>query len=206
MSEVVTLELPADLVRRARALAAATNRRFEDVVAEWIGRVVDDPPVESLPDEQILALCDARLPDAEQSELSELLARNKDGELADTDRGRLNQLMAAYRQGLVQKARAVKEAVARRGRTLSGRPSVLQFDHYTRRSPVPESLLIEVQLPGDLARFRLPAGVQTRLTELLDRQDSGQPLSASERDEAEGLVSLAEFLTLLRLRAERAAG
>jgi hypothetical protein len=113
MSEVVTLELPTDLVRRARALAAATNRRFEDVVAEWIGRVVDEPPVESLPDEQLIALCDARLPDAEQEELSELLARNKDGKLADADRGRLDQLMAAYRQGLVLKARAVKEAAAR---------------------------------------------------------------------------------------------
>ena len=71
---------------------------------------------------------------------------------------------------------------------------------------MPESLLIEVQLPEDLARLRLPSGVQTRLTELLDRQDRGQPLSASERDEAEGLVALADFLTLLRFRAERAAG
>jgi hypothetical protein len=32
---------------------------------------------------------------------------------------------------------------------------------------------------------------------------SGQPLTAQERAEAEGLVNLAEFLTLLRLRAER---
>jgi hypothetical protein len=38
---------------------------------------------------------------------------------------------------------------------------------------------------------------------LLDRQDSGQPLTAQEREEAEGLVDLAEFLTLLRLRVER---
>jgi hypothetical protein len=68
-----------------------------------------------------------------------------------------------------------------------------------------ESLLIEVQMPGDLARFRLPAGVQTRLQELLDRQDAGQPLSDAERSEAEGLVDLADLLALLRLRAERAA-
>ncbi len=66
-----------------------------------------------------------------------------------------------------------------------------------------ESVLIELQVPGDLARFKLPAGVQTRLQELLDRQDSGSPLSEAERSEAEGLVSLAELLTLLRLRAER---
>ncbi len=64
-----------------------------------------------------------------------------------------------------------------------------------------ESLLIEVQLPDDLDRFRLPAGVQARLTELLDRQDQGQSLTEAERTEAEGLVTLAEFLSLLRLRA-----
>ena len=68
------------------------------------------------------------------------------------------------------------------------------------------SLLVEVHMPGDLERFRLPSGVQSRLSDLLDRQDSGQPLTDEERSEAEGLVEIAELLTLLRLRAERAAG
>jgi hypothetical protein len=67
------------------------------------------------------------------------------------------------------------------------------------------TLTIEVDLPADLARFRLPEAVAARLQALLDRQDSGQPLAAQERAEAEGLVNLAEFLTLLRLRAERMA-
>jgi hypothetical protein len=57
-----------------------------------------------------------------------------------------------------------------------------------------------------LPRFQLPEAVEARLHALLDRQDAGQPLSPDERAEAEGLVQLAEFLTLLRLRAERAAG
>ena len=65
------------------------------------------------------------------------------------------------------------------------------------------TLTIEVDLPADLARFRLPDAVDARLQTLLERQDSGQPLSEQEREEAEGLVNLAEFLTLLRLRAER---
>jgi len=41
------------------------------------------------------------------------------------------------------------------------------------------------------------------LQSLLDRQDDGLPLSTAEREEAEGLVDLAEFLSLLRLREER---
>ena len=67
------------------------------------------------------------------------------------------------------------------------------------------TLTIEVELPADLDQFRLPSAVAARLQTLLDRQDAGQPLSASERGEAEGLVNLAEFLALLRLRAERIA-
>jgi hypothetical protein len=68
------------------------------------------------------------------------------------------------------------------------------------------TLTIEVDLPEDLARFRLPDGVDARLQELLDRQDGGTPLSPQEREEAEGLVHLADFLTLLRLRTERLSG
>lgn len=66
------------------------------------------------------------------------------------------------------------------------------------------TLTIDVELPNDLARFQLPAAVQDRLQELLDRQDAGLPLNAAERSEAEGLVDLAELLTLLKQRAEKA--
>lgn len=66
------------------------------------------------------------------------------------------------------------------------------------------TLTLEVELPDDLARLRLPTAVAARLQGLLDRQDAGHPLSTAEQEEAQGLVDLAEFLTLLRLREERA--
>jgi hypothetical protein len=66
-----------------------------------------------------------------------------------------------------------------------------------------QAVQLEVEVPGDLARFRLPEGVQRRLQELLDRQDAGSALTEQERREAEGLVDLADLLSLLRLRAER---
>ena len=68
------------------------------------------------------------------------------------------------------------------------------------------SILLEVEMPGDLARFRLPGGVQQRLQELLDKQDAGEKLTAEEKREAEGLVDVADLLSLLRLRAERTNG
>jgi hypothetical protein len=67
------------------------------------------------------------------------------------------------------------------------------------------TLTIELDLPDDLARFRLPEAVAARLQDLLERQEASSPLTGPERAEAEGLVNLAEFFTLLRLCAERAA-
>lgn len=59
-----------------------------------------------------------------------------------------------------------------------------------------------VEIPVELTHFQFPQGVRDRLNFLLDRQDAGENLSQSERYEAEGLVELAEFLSLLRLRAQ----
>lgn len=60
-----------------------------------------------------------------------------------------------------------------------------------------------IEVPVELTQFQLPQAVQSRLQTLLDRQDEGNELSEAERQEAEGLVDLSEFLTLLRLRATR---
>ena len=68
-----------------------------------------------------------------------------------------------------------------------------------------QAVRIELQMPDELPKLRLPDGVQQRLQELLDRQDRGQPLTPAERREAEGIVEVAELLSLLRLRAERLA-
>jgi hypothetical protein len=60
-----------------------------------------------------------------------------------------------------------------------------------------------VEIPLELTRFQLSPAVQSRLQFLLDRQDEGYSLSQTERQEAEGLVELIEFLSLLQLRSTR---
>lgn len=62
-----------------------------------------------------------------------------------------------------------------------------------------------ITIPVELAHFKLPRGLEARLQSLLDKQDAGEPLTAEERSEAEGLVELAEFLSLLQLRAQQAS-
>jgi hypothetical protein len=65
------------------------------------------------------------------------------------------------------------------------------------------SSTISIEWP-DLPRLKLPKAVQDRLQALLDRQSEGAQLTEQEREEAQGLVDVAEMLTLLRMRAERA--
>ena len=65
------------------------------------------------------------------------------------------------------------------------------------------TLTIEVDVSDDLGRFRLPDAVAERLQSLLDKQDAGTALTDQERAEAEGLVDIAELLTLLKLRSRR---
>ena len=62
-----------------------------------------------------------------------------------------------------------------------------------------------IQMPLSASQIKLPKGVNERLKLLLDRQDSGIALTTAEKREADGLVELAEMLSLMRLRSERAA-
>lgn len=66
-------------------------------------------------------------------------------------------------------------------------------------------MTVEIEVPEGWETFRLPEGLHKRLHELLDRQDQGQPLTPQEREEAQGLVDLAEWLSLLRLHGRRVA-
>lgn len=64
---------------------------------------------------------------------------------------------------------------------------------------------LAVDLPDDLAGLMLPEAVDRRLHSLLDKQDRGDALTDDEVAEAEGLVELADLLSLIRLRATQAA-
>ena len=65
-------------------------------------------------------------------------------------------------------------------------------------------MLIELDLPRNWKRFRLPPALHNRLHELLDRQVHDGKLSSRERREAEALVELADMLALMKLRVQRA--
>ncbi len=113
MAEIVRLELPEILAQRAKEIAALTHRRLEDVLVEFIDSAINELPVESLPDHQVLSLCDLQMETEQQEIFSDLLARNREGQLNNAEVNQLNELMQVYRSGLVRKARALKVAVGR---------------------------------------------------------------------------------------------
>jgi hypothetical protein len=113
MGQTVTLDLPPDLAQRAEAVAHQTHRRVEDVLLEWLGRAATDIAIESLPDDQVLALSNREMSQAEQRGLNALLACQREGVLDNIARQRLAELMAIYRRGVVEKTQALKVAVER---------------------------------------------------------------------------------------------
>jgi len=66
-----------------------------------------------------------------------------------------------------------------------------------------QNQIVRIEVPISVQKIRLPKAVNDRLQNLLDRQDRGDKLSATERKEADGLVELAEMLSLMRMRSER---
>lgn len=107
------LALPDSLMQSARAVVAQTQRPIEAVLVAWFGRVTAILPIDQLPDNEVLALRDLKFAEEEQEELSDVLARKREGALSDPARVRLDAPMAMYERGMLHKARALSVAVER---------------------------------------------------------------------------------------------
>jgi hypothetical protein len=60
-----------------------------------------------LPNDQVLAICDLQMESEQQEFLSDLLARQREGQLNNHEEfNQLNELMQVYRRGLILKAKA----------------------------------------------------------------------------------------------------
>ena len=68
-----------------------------------------------------------------------------------------------------------------------------------------QTVTIQLEMPQGLETFSLPPGVDNRLQTLLDKRDQRGCLTDQEREEAEGLVNLADMLSVLKLSATIAA-
>ena len=119
LPETVTLHLPEALYRRLANTARATQRSLEDVLLHAV-RVGSPPAWEDVPPEYQSDLAEMdRLSDDELWQIvrlqqsatevvpyDELLARNQDGQLADTERMELHDLRVGADRLMLRKAHA----------------------------------------------------------------------------------------------------
>lgn len=116
----VVVNLPEETYRRAKRLAQLTRRDVGDVLADTLALSLPSlaegkaAPVQEMTDEQVLALAELRMSDADDERLSELLDGQQADDLTDDERSELARLMQRYQEGLLLKSEALAEAVARK--------------------------------------------------------------------------------------------
>ena len=102
--QTITLQVPSKLASTAQAVAKQTKRPVEEILVEWLNNAAEHLPLDSLTDEQILALTQSMMDTQQQEELSTLLAKNRENLLTAADKAQLDELMQLYRHSLLQKA------------------------------------------------------------------------------------------------------
>ncbi len=118
----VTLNLTENVYRHAERLAKITGKNVNDILTSMLensfpqGRSVDTEmrkSFSSLSDEEILALSNLQMEPQQDQRLSELLYQQQARDLNEAEREELERLMQIYKEGLLQKAHALREAVQR---------------------------------------------------------------------------------------------
>lgn len=121
MNTQVTLILPEELYKYARRWATITQRDLSEMLTDALTVVLTpvyttprlEKPVSSLSDEDVLALSKVQMRPAQGRCLSELLEKQREGELTESDRPELLSLMQVYNQLWIRQSEALAEAVRR---------------------------------------------------------------------------------------------
>ena len=104
-------------MQRAELLARRAGRSVGDYLAETLQYALEpfgdlsEPNPEAWSDQEALEAADSQMPAAEDRRLSELLQRQKAGQLQPKEQGELTALMGLYQRGLLRKSQGLREAV-----------------------------------------------------------------------------------------------
>ncbi|MBI4552734.1 MAG: hypothetical protein HY710_10765 [Candidatus Latescibacteria bacterium] len=121
MSQQITLDLPDEVLTRAKRLATLARREVAEILAEAVSVALppldvvigESPSVSDLPDEEVLKLADLQLDPEQDHRLSQLLDKQQAGQLTEQERTELLALMQVYEAKLLCQAEALVEAVRR---------------------------------------------------------------------------------------------
>jgi hypothetical protein len=121
MTIPVTLNLPDEIYQRAERFARLANRDLASILTDTV--VSSLPPlsdqidslqsVEELSDRAILDLANSRLSEVQDLRLSELLDKQREGEMVGDEPQELEALMQIYNEGWLRKTAGLVEAVKR---------------------------------------------------------------------------------------------
>jgi hypothetical protein len=119
MSDQITIALPPGVLRRAEFLALRAGQPLADYLGQTLQHALEpfgdlsEANPEAWSDKEALDYADSQMPEAEDRRLSELLQRQKTGNLQADEQGELTALMALYQRGLLRKSQGLREAVRR---------------------------------------------------------------------------------------------
>ena len=69
MVQSISLDIPDSIVHQAQKLASQNQQRLEDILLEWLTHSFTEHPVETLPNSQLLTLCNMQLDEPQQEAL-----------------------------------------------------------------------------------------------------------------------------------------
>lgn len=119
MSTQLTLELPENLLARAKSIANRAGQSVNDLLAESIELslkpwgATQEADIHEAGDDDVLKACAFELSSEDDQRLSQLLQRQQAEALSVSEQSELASLMQVYQEGLVRKAEALREAVRR---------------------------------------------------------------------------------------------
>jgi hypothetical protein len=121
MDTQVTLTLPEELYEYAKRWATITQKDLSEMLTDALTIVLTpvyttprlDRPVSSLSDENVLTLSKAQMRQEQGRRMSELLEKQRESELTESERPELLSLMQAYNQLWIRQSEALAEAVRR---------------------------------------------------------------------------------------------
>jgi hypothetical protein len=121
MTIPVTLNLPDEIYQRAERFARLANRDLASILTDTVvsslpplsDQIDALPSIEELSDRAILDLAHSRLSEAQDLRLSELLGKQREGEMVGDEPQELETLMQIYNEGWLRKTAGLVEAVKR---------------------------------------------------------------------------------------------
>lgn len=113
MNQQITLTVSDNVWLYAKAVATQKKQRIEEVLSDWLERVSSEIDVEKFSDSEILALAEMKMSAEQQKILHELLEKNGEGKLSNTEKKELDEMMELYEVAILRKSQALRVAVER---------------------------------------------------------------------------------------------